>query len=97
MRAHANFTEYTPFALILTGLLEVAGTSPIWLWIGAFLYLVARVLHAFGMDRTEPNWLRGGGAMLTWLVLLALAGAALVVAYGAETARPTPAPISANV
>src|SRR3546814_15966440 len=32
MRAHANFVEYTPFFLILLGLVEMARGSELWLW-----------------------------------------------------------------
>ena len=42
------------------------------------------------MDRPAPNPFRASGAMLTWLVILALSGWALVIGYQASAARPAP-------
>jgi uncharacterized membrane protein YecN with MAPEG domain len=81
MRAHANFTEYTPFFLILLGLVELAHGSATWLWLVAILYIVCRILHAFGMDRPAPNPFRMIGIGGTMLCLLALAGYALATPY----------------
>lgn len=88
MRAHANFVEYAPFILILMALIELAGGRPTWLWIVGVVFVVARVLHGFGMDATKPNPLRAAGALVTWLVLAVLAGWALVIAQGGGTDRP---------
>lgn len=85
MRAHANFTEYAPFILILMGLIELAGGSPTWLWIAGAAFVIARVAHAFGMDRTTPSAPRAGGALVTWALLALLAGWALAIAYTANT------------
>lgn len=73
MRAHANFVEYAPLFVLLLALIELAVGSPWWLWLAGALFLVARVLHAFGMDRPAPNPLRGAGIGLTLLLLLGLA------------------------
>jgi len=81
-RAHANFNEYVPMALILMGLVEMNVGASRWLWgIGALL-VVARVLHPFGMDRPAPNPYRAGGAMLTFVSLLLLIGLAIAISYG---------------
>lgn len=90
MRAHANFTEYTPIILILFGLVELAIGSPAWLWAGALVYVLARVAHGFGMDADHPTVWRGGGALLTWTISAALAITALYVAYSATRAIPAP-------
>lgn len=84
MRAQANFGEYTPFVLILLALIELAKGSQTWLWLVAILYILARIAHAFGMERPAPNKLRAGGAMITMLVLLGLAGYALSIPYLAK-------------
>jgi uncharacterized membrane protein YecN with MAPEG domain len=71
MRVHANFAEYVPLALILLLLAELQGAPALALHaLGAGL-LVARIMHALGMA-SEPHIsaLRGGGALLTFLVLL---------------------------
>ncbi len=80
MRAHANFTEYTPFFLILLGLIELARGSATWLWAVAVLYVLARIAHAFGMDRRGVNPLRVGGVIVSWAVLIGLAGYAIFLA-----------------
>lgn len=81
MRAHANFTEYAPFVLILMGLIELARGSTLWLWAAGAVFVVARVAHAIGMERTTTNPMRAGGAMLTWAVLLVLSVWAAVIGY----------------
>ena len=81
MRAHANFVEYAPFVLILLGLIERAGGSQAWLWIAGVLFILARIAHAFGMDRPAPNPLRAGGILVTILVLLVLAIDAISIPY----------------
>jgi uncharacterized membrane protein YecN with MAPEG domain len=74
MRAHANFVEYTPFVLILIALIEIVGGSKTWLWGIGIVYTLARIAHAFGMDKQSlPNPARAAGAMVTWAVLLGLA------------------------
>lgn len=95
MRAHANFTEYTPFFLILLGLIELATGSSIWLWIVAIVYVLGRIAHAFGMDGIGR--LRMIGTMTTLLVLLGLAIWALVIAYSGMSYQGTPVPSSINV
>jgi hypothetical protein len=81
MRAHANFVEYTPFFLILLGLVEMARGSATWLWLVAILFILGRILHPFGMDRPGGNALRVVGIVLTWLTLLGLAAYALTIPY----------------
>lgn len=95
MRAHANFAEYTPIILILFGLVELAVGASIWLWSGALIYVLARIAHGFGMDADRANPWRAGGAMLTWIVTVALAIAALIIAYSATREVPAPPAMAA--
>jgi uncharacterized membrane protein YecN with MAPEG domain len=81
MRAHANFGESTPLFLILLALIEHAAGSQLWLWGAAILFILARILHAFGMDRQGANRLRAAGMGLSVLVLVVLAGFALYLSY----------------
>jgi uncharacterized protein len=83
MRAQANFVEYTPFVLILIGLIELADGSRLWLWIVGVVYILARIAHGFGMDRPRPDPLRLRmiGVMATGLILLGLALYAIVLPY----------------
>ena len=95
MRAQANFVEYTPFFLILLGLLEFARGSEVWLWGAAILFMLARILHVFGMDGKPRNPLRAIGIVVTMLVLLGLALYALVL-VSLDRSRPAPVTYSAQ-
>jgi uncharacterized membrane protein YecN with MAPEG domain len=91
MRAQANFVEYTPFFLILLGLIELAEGSRIWLWVVAVVYILARIAHGFGMDRPRPDPLRLRmiGMMTSALILLGLALYAIVLPYLHHAPRPS--------
>jgi uncharacterized protein len=82
MRAHANFTEYTPYFLILVALIEMAVGTSMWLWAVVGLFLLARVAHGIGMDVVEgQSKLRGIGILVTMLTLAGLAIYALTIPY----------------
>ncbi len=84
IRAHANFIEYVPVALILLALLELSGLPALWLWIFGGALLIARLLHAFGLSRKSgysPG--RFIGTVLTWSVIAAMAGVGVVMGLGA--------------
>jgi uncharacterized membrane protein YecN with MAPEG domain len=72
MRAQANYVEHAPFFLILLAGVEIARGSPLWLWALACLFIVARILHALGMDGGARKKLRTIGMMTTMAVLLAM-------------------------
>lgn len=75
MRAHGNFVEYVPMALLLMGLLEIGGLSAMWLWTVGGMLLLARILHAWGLSqRSGYSFGRFWGTLLTWIVLLMMAG-----------------------
>ena len=84
MRAHANFTEFAPFVLILIGAIEMATGTSTWLWAVSSLFLVGRLLHAFGMDGFMPG--RMIGTIVTMLTLLGLGGYAIYVAHTSDGA-----------
>jgi uncharacterized protein len=65
IRAHGNFSENAPFALVLMLLLELRGVSalPI-VALGATL-LLGRLLHAAALLRGGPLWARIAGMVLT--------------------------------
>lgn len=79
MRAHANFVEYTPFVLILIGLIEFAGGTALWLWIVGAVFILARVAHAFGMDGAMKA--RMVGTIVTMVTLLGLGLYAIAIPY----------------
>lgn len=81
MRAQLNYAEYTPFVLILMGLIELARGTSTWLWAAGIIYILGRIVHPFGMDKQVPHALRAGGIMTTWIVLIGLAGYAISIPY----------------
>jgi uncharacterized membrane protein YecN with MAPEG domain len=91
MRAQANFVEWAPFFLILLALIELARGQPLWLWVLASLFIVARLLHALGMDRPPGNRLRMIGMMTTALIMVVFAGYAVFLVYQDRLERMHPA------
>lgn len=78
VRAHGNFAEYAPLALVLMALCEANGL-PAWaLHVLGVVLLAGRALHAFGISREpeEMKW-RSMGMGLTF-TMLGVAGAALI-------------------
>lgn len=77
IRAHANFTEYTPLGLILLAALEL-NSAPLWqLHIVGGLLLVGRLCHPVGVNGGPMNF-RVGGMLMTFLSLLT--GAVFILA-----------------
>ncbi len=72
MRAHANFIEYVPMALILMALIDSSGANSRLLWLFGIALVIGRIIHPFGMERPSPNPFRVTGIMLTYLVTVAL-------------------------
>ena len=83
MRAHANYAENMPIFVILLGLLELAGGDRRILWGLGIAFIIARILHAFGMDRASPSRLRMIGIVVSGLLIVGAAGWALSYAYRA--------------
>lgn len=79
MRAQANFTEYTPFVLILIGAIELGAGTSWWLWLVGGVYILGRIAHAIGMD--GAGTLRQIGIWITMLTLLGLALYAIAIPY----------------
>ena len=78
IRAHANFAEHTPLALLLIGLVEAFGyRSPVVNGLGA-VFLIARLLSAWGLNSSlKQTFGRQSGAGLT--VLVTAMSAALIL------------------
>jgi uncharacterized membrane protein YecN with MAPEG domain len=71
IRAHANFAEFAPMALLLLLALTWLDQSPLVLHIFGGGFTAGRVLHAIGMMRAKhPNAFRFIGNLITGLVLL---------------------------
>lgn len=74
-RRFGNFIEYVPMAILLMALMELQSASALWLNGAGSLLLVGRLLHAMGLDASNPKApLRIVGGSLT---LLSLAAATL--------------------
>jgi uncharacterized protein len=71
VRAHANFSEHVPMALLAIGASEVAGASrPLVIGMAASL-IAARALSAYGLTRSlGPSFARQAGASITIAVMI---------------------------
>lgn len=76
-RRHLNFVEYVPMALILMGLIELNGAPAQWLYVIGAVLVLARILHPLGLRTEGVHAFRVIGALLTVLVIVALAIIAL--------------------
>jgi uncharacterized membrane protein YecN with MAPEG domain len=83
IRAHANFAEQAPIALIVIGLAEVLGTRPVIVQVFGVVLVLARLASAIGLNLTlknsPPRQLGASGTLLVLIaaslaILLALAG-----------------------
>jgi uncharacterized protein len=75
IRAHANFAEYVPFALVLMGLAESLSAS-VWLLHAAGVALLAgRALHAFSVSNAKEVIRHRVAAMLTTFTVIAILAA----------------------
>lgn len=81
VRAHGNFIEYAPMAVIAVGLIEFGGASRSLAVSLAVAFFLSRTLHAIGMLYTSTPTLRAGGMLIqhvaflvagVWLVLEAI-------------------------
>ncbi len=79
VRAHANAVENMPLALILLGGMELNGYSNNLIHGFGSILLVSRLAHAWGLSHSSGTS-RGRfiGSMFTWLLMLAMAGFAVV-------------------
>ncbi len=69
IRAHGNFTETAPMALLLMLLLELRGVNASWLWALGALLIMGRSLHAQSILTNNARWSRIGGMIMTLSVL----------------------------
>ena len=78
IRAHANFAEYVPLALILLAFLEMRKGGPLLLHALSLSLLTGRALHAYGVSQENEDYrLRVTGMILT-VASIAIAGLILI-------------------
>ncbi len=56
MRAQANFSEYTPFILLLMALNELLGAPWWWVFVLGAILITGRAVHAFGISQENENF-----------------------------------------
>jgi uncharacterized protein len=79
IRAHANFIEYVPIALLLILMADLVGHQKWVVHVLGILLLVGRLAHAYGFTAAPgPSLGRAVGVGFTMIVLIA--GAALAIA-----------------
>lgn len=75
IRAHANFIEYVPLAVLLVGALEMQGASGTLVHSLLVTLLAARLAHAYGLHRPAGSRqhlpIRALGMSGTWAVMAA--------------------------
>jgi uncharacterized protein len=69
IRAHGNFVETVPMALLLMALLEMNGLASIWLLGLGALLVTGRLLHAYGLLQGGVNRTRLVGMCMTLFVI----------------------------
>jgi uncharacterized membrane protein YecN with MAPEG domain len=83
IRAHANFAEQAPMAVIVIAFAEAAGMHPLFVNILGGALVVARLASAYALNRSlTVTPLRQVGAVLTGLVVAAASIAILLAAVG---------------
>ncbi|MDA0262253.1 MAG: MAPEG family protein [Proteobacteria bacterium] len=79
IRAHANFAEYVPFALLLFVFIEQAGANVYFVHGINLALLIGRIMHAIALSSPTPKtFFRSAGAGLT-IIVLAVASVRLLV------------------
>lgn len=82
IRAHGNFSEYTPLVLILLFIAEINLSHPIVLHLAGTALLSGRFLHAFGLRRhSGASWQRVAGMLLTFASLITLSIMNILILY----------------
>jgi hypothetical protein len=81
IRAHGNFSENVPFALLLLGFMEMQRNSSYVLHALCLVLIAGRLIHAFGISQTrETMGFRVTGVLLTVAVLVC-ASIILIIDY----------------
>ncbi len=73
IRAHGNFIEYAPMAVLVVWALGAAGLPTALVWVVALIFLAARVIHAAGMLTSPRPTLRALAMVVQHLTFLAAA------------------------
>jgi uncharacterized membrane protein YecN with MAPEG domain len=75
IRAHGNFVEFVPIALLLLALAEHTGMGSLFIHLFGIVLLVGRISHAYGISQTNEVFvfrMIGSLATLTVIAILSL-------------------------
>jgi hypothetical protein len=82
VRAHSNFAEYVPQALLLIVVLELMQAQAWLVWLLGGILTIARIAHAYGLITVYgPSIARATGFFLTWFVYIIGSMACLYYGY----------------
>ena len=84
MRAHANFAEYVPLALVLFYFAEIGGAPQALAHLLGGSLLIGRCLHAWGVSQARETFAFRVTGMALTLGGLLTAGSYVVFAYGSS-------------
>ncbi|MBW4709093.1 MAPEG family protein [Roseobacter sp. YSTF-M11] len=82
MRAHGNFTEYVPLALLALAGAEITGAPGWFVMVCGGVLLLARLIHYAALRRSATSGGRLVGAAMTSLVMTVLAATILAQLAG---------------
>ena len=78
VRVQGNFSEYVPFALLLSAFVELRGSAPWLLHAMGVLLIAGRLSHAYGVSQIKESFaFRVTGMAMTFTVILIAAMAIL--------------------
>lgn len=81
VRAHGNFTEYVPYALLFLIALELMQSEMLLIWVLGVVLTLSRIAHAWGLIETYgPSPARAVGFFGTWFVYIV--GSLACIYYG---------------
>ncbi|NBX66824.1 MAG: glutathione metabolism protein [Proteobacteria bacterium] len=72
IRAHGNFAEYVPFALLLMAILNQQGLAPAFIHVMGSALVLGRIIHAYSITKDILK-LRPVGMGMTFTVIFAAA------------------------
>jgi len=83
IRAHANFAEQAPIALIVIAFAEAAGARPLVVTVLGIVLVVTRLASAYALNRSlKQSALRQFGGGMSVLILIAASAALLLALAG---------------
>lgn len=80
-RAHGNFAEYVPLALLLIWFIETGAAMPMLVHALCLLLLAGRLIHAYGISQEKENLqFRVTGMTMTFSTIVIAAVALIAIA-----------------